>query len=360
LDIPRIIKDILTRREGLVVPGLGSFISEFQPASIGQDQKTIQPPRKKLRFDPSVREDADEILAGELVSREKITLDAAREKIKEYVDQIHNHLNREGRYEIEGLGVLEKKLAGAIEFRQAETPESNLGFEAISAEPFELESTREPTQTTPKTGKTPTTRPRRPSEKSTARKAGPTPPPQVTKKSGRRRVIWFSLLGVFILLLGFAGWYTGFYDYLLREWEQRQKTVQVTDTEKKKGEQEKSPQKTREKGATSDTSAKEAAIDQALDQMTDKKKALMYKEPVDTTNYHLIAGSFKKMANAREFQTQLKKMGYSSSVLNNEGLYRISVYEFDKKEDALVKLYAMRDTSELKSIWLLAVPEKDR
>lgn len=360
MDIPRIIKDILTRREGLVVPGLGSLISEFQPASIQQDQKTIQPPRKQLRIDPNIQEDADEILANELVSREKTTLEEARKKIGEYVDQIHNQLNREGRYEIEGIGVLEKKLAGAIELRQAETPESNLGFEAISAEPFELESTREPVKTSPKTGKTQATRASRPPEKGTAKTAGSTPPPPVTKRSGRRRVIWFSLLGVFLLLVGFAGWYTGFYDYLLREWEQRQKTEQVTDAKKKRDKQKEGREKAGESKAASDTSAREAALDQALDQMTDKKKALMYREPKDTTNYHLIAGSFKKMTNAREFQGQLKKMGYSSSILDNEGLYRISVYEFDKKEDALVKLYAMRDTSELKSIWLLAVPEKDR
>ena len=346
MDIPRIIKDLLTRREGLVIPGLGSLISEFQPASIRPDQKVIQPPRKKLRLDTKVQMDADEVLANELSSRQNISLEKAREEIRTLVDEIHNQLNSKGRYEIEGIGVLEKKLAGAIELKEAATPESDLGFEALTAEPFELETPTPPAQPSGA----------RQSEKATPKAP---PPPPVRKRSRRKTAVWLSALFVFLLLVGFAGWYTGFYDYVLYKWEQRQQTAQ---TPPKKPDKEK--RETAEQQATgqqaADTAGDESQVDQVLDKMTDKKQALMYKEKKDTIDYYIVAGSFRKMKNAHEFVRQLEARGYSASILEKNGLYRITVQSFDKKEDALVKLYQMRDTGKLESIWLLAAPEKDR
>lgn len=336
---------MLTRREGLVIPGLGSLISAFQPASIRADQKLIQPPRKKLRIDTGVQHDADEVLANELASRQNTSLEKAREQIQKYVDEIHNQLNTKGRYEIEGIGVLEKKLAGAIELKEAATPESDLGFEALRAEPFELE-----TSTPPR----PTAR-----QQQTGKKASQSPPPPVGKRSRKKMTIWLSALAVFLLLVGYAGWYTGFYDYVIRKWKQKQQTTQVPP-QKKEGNREATAEKKDAGQKAADTTGQDSPVDQVLDRMTDKKQALMYKEQKDTTDYYIVAGSFRKMKNAQEYCRQLKQKGYAASILEKNGLYRITVQSFDKKEDALVKLYQMRDTGKLESIWLLAAPERDR
>ena len=345
MDIPHIIKDLLTRREGLVIPGLGSLISEFQPASIRPDQKLIHPPGKKLRLDTNVKQDADEVLARELASRQNISLEKAREEIQRFVDAIFNQLNSKGKYEIEGIGVVEMKLAGTIELKESATPESDLGFEALAAEPFELESPA------------PSARPSRPPK--TTQAPPKTPPPPVRKRSRKKTTIWLSALALFLLLVGFAGWYTGFYDYVIHTWEQRQKTAQAPPKKTEKNKKKTTKQRTAGQKAT-DTTGEESQVDQVLDKMTDKKQALMYKEQRDTTDYHIVAGSFRKMKNAREFCSQLEEKGYAASILEKDGLYRITVMSFDRKEDALVKLYQMRDTGKLESIWLLAAPEKDR
>jgi len=325
LDIEYIIKDLLTRREGLVVPGLGSFISEFQPASIRKDKKIIQPPKKQFRFDPTVKADADNILAIRIAKKENITLQEAVDRIKKFTDNVHEQLKKEGSYTIEGLGTLEKKAEGVIDLRQAETPESTLGFEAIAAEPFELESPPEPTPVA-------------------------SSPPPAGKKSRKRRGVWITLLAVFLLLIGYAGWYTGFYDYLIYKWQQRQESRQVTKTPRQESPEKKERQPTQA----------ESGIDKALEEMTDKKKALMYREEKDLHTYYLVAGSFNKYENAKDYRQQLRKKGYSPKILEKDGLYRVSVLTFDKKEDALVKLYQMRDTGRLQSIWLLSVREKDQ
>ena len=332
MDIPHIIKDLLTKREGLVVPGLGSFISESQPASIRRDKKIIQPPRKQLRLDPTVQTDSDDILAREVASKKHISKEKARDHIRKYVEGIHQALQQKGSYQVAGIGLLEKKTGGVIELKQAETPDSDLGFEAIAAEPFELESAPQPT-------KTPSSPP-------------PPKPSATKKKKSGKKTLWITVLSVFLLLVGYAGWYTGFYDYLLLQWEQRQEDKQTAEV--------RSSQKPEKGQETEKNKQPESQIDQALDKMTDKKKALMYQENRDTSTYYLVAGSFKRYDNAREFREQLKHKGYTARILEKDNLFRVTVQTFNKKEDALVKLYQMRDTGRLKSIWLLTVREKDR
>jgi cell division septation protein DedD len=321
---------LLTKREGLVVPGLGSFISEFQPASIRQDKKMIHPPRKQFRFDPTVKEDADNVLASGIARQKEMDLEEAVKEIEQFTDEVKKQLEDQGSYELRGLGMLEKKPGGVIDLKQAETEEADLGFEAIAAEPFELE--------------TPPKQPRKTTAPSTP------PPPPVKKRSRRKSTIWLTILAVFLLLIGYAGWYTGFYDYVLRQWKQRQQTSQATTPPTRK-----QPQTQEQQPASSDDK-----IDRALDRMTDKKQALMYKEEKDTSTYYLVAGSFKKYENAQEFVGQLREKGYSPDILEKDNLFRVTIQTFDKKQDALVKLYQVRDTGQLKSIWLLSVREKDR
>ena len=329
MDIAFIIKDLLTKRDGLVVPGLGSFIAEFRPASIGRDRKVIHPPQKQLRFDPRIKTDADHILANELATREKTDNQKARDQINQFVQKVNDELREQGQSEIKGVGILEKKAGGVIDLRKADIPEANLGFEDIAAEPFELENTPEPARIT----------------------SAVSPPPD-GKKSRRKSAVWITSLTILLLLIGYAGWYTGFYDYLIYKWEQHRKAGQVSRVQK--------PAKETQSEKTTRPGASDSKIDEALDQMTDKKKALMYEEPVDTNTYYLVAGSFKRYDNAREFSQQIEQKGYNAQILEKDNLFRVTVQTFDRKEDALVKLYQMRDTGRLKSIWLLTVREKDQ
>jgi len=493
LDIAFIIRDLLTRREGLVIPGLGSLIAEFRSASIAEDRKVIEPPRKIVRFDPGVTEDADEILAGEIAQRENTGIEEARQKIREYVDAVQGELNQHEKVEIKDFGTLKKDVEGVIQFEQSLKAEDNLGFEEISAEPFELEggsgrpgkgkarekdqrasgsgdsvfsregstgagagesgSTSSESKGTPSgppgdqsassagsapsaestssTGSTPSKESTRSGESSssatgqpasagssTSRGAtsgsstsqargsgstshkpprsgpagtGSTPPPPPPKKSSRKKAIWFTLLGIFLLLVGYAGWYTGFYDYLIHKWQQRQEETESQRAQNRQQNQKKagaggSPEKQKpqakdktgvspnkqkeqaearanaspEKQKTSQQKQKDAQMDRVIDKMTDKKRALMYEEKKDTSTYYLVAGSFKRHENAREFRRQLKDQGYPAQILHRDNLYRVTVKTYDKKQQALVKLYQMRDTGKLESIWLLSVPEKDR
>jgi cell division protein FtsN len=169
--------------------------------------------------------------------------------------------------------------------------------------------------------------------------------------------LWI-LTGILLVIIAGGGYYTGFFDYLAYKIRNQEILKQIYIP--KEHEQSNKQTTTLADDTTMDTTSVSPEIRRAINRMTDKKRALMYKEPEDSKTYHIIAGSFQVRSNAIDYRDQLIKKGFKAKVLENESLFRISVKSFDEKEDALVELYQMRDSGKLKSIWLLAVQEKDR
>jgi nucleoid DNA-binding protein len=322
LDILYQIKDLLLSRDGLVIPGLGSIVVDYLPAEIDRKNNQILPPRRKYTFNPTIKTDADNILANQLVKEYKISNEEAEKEIKQFVEQVKKALSENREFMFEGIGKLLQDDKGKLVFQEEE---KLMGMDPLSAEPFELEGQESPTTTT--TRKTPLQ----------------TSPPRKKRKTTR----YLTLIAVFLILLFVgAGLYTGFFTFYIEKFTKKP----VAETEKPGN----TPQQ--KKDAPADTTA--ARLDQTIHKMTDKKRALMYEEPAVKREYHLITGSFKRRVNAEEFQTKLKKDGFSSRILEKDGLFRVSVQSFSSKEDALVSLYHMRDTTPYKSVWLLTVSEK--
>ncbi|MFP4621971.1 MAG: SPOR domain-containing protein [Bacteroidales bacterium] len=336
MDIPIIIREILAKREGLVIPGLGSLIARYQPAEIDTQKKVIQPPKKEVRFNPNITNDNDQILAKYIASRENITLNLAQTLIQNFVQNTRNKLAQKGSFTLEGIGTLKKEENGNIEL----VPEGglllNLGFEEMQAEPFEPEK---PPRVKKESGHSP-------------------PPPPPPLKYRRKSIIWIAV-SLFLLVIIAGGYYTGFFDYLNYKIENMEIFQKISETGPGEENMEEPP--ARIEDTIKDTSSVSREIKQTVNQMTDKKRALMYKEPEEETKtYHIIAGSFQVRSNAREYTNQLTEKGFTPKILEHNSLFRISVKSFADKEDALVELYRMRDSGKLKSIWLLGVQEKDR
>jgi cell division septation protein DedD len=83
-------------------------------------------------------------------------------------------------------------------------------------------------------------------------------------------------------------------------------------------------------------------------------------KPVDTSDktlykYYVIIGSFKSVANAREYNVGLTKEGFTPAILENEnGLFRISVGGYDDEKAARAKIAGIRATYEAhRDVWLL-------
>jgi cell division protein FtsN len=75
----------------------------------------------------------------------------------------------------------------------------------------------------------------------------------------------------------------------------------------------------------------------------------------DPHRYFVIIGSFRNPENAKKYQAQILKEGFSSEVLKNEaGLYRVSVMSTDEIETARDDIRRIRRIyQEYSDTWLL-------
>jgi len=83
-------------------------------------------------------------------------------------------------------------------------------------------------------------------------------------------------------------------------------------------------------------------------------------KPVDKNDktlyaFYVIIGSFRSVDNARQFNTDLVRKGFSPSILENEnGLYRISVGGYNVESAARAKIAEIRaNYREHRDVWLL-------
>ncbi len=330
MDVLYHIKDLLLSRNGLVIPGLGSFIVNYLPAEVDKSKNKILPPRRSYSFNNRIKEDSDKILIKRLTSAYNVTQKEASEKVKEFVSEVSKALDSKKEYKIEGIGKFYKDEKGTLQFADESELEKRLGLDDLEAQPFILEKT-EKTDAPPKA-------------KTTIR--------QPQKKKKRRKAGFYLSVAAAILLVLFVvgGIYSGFFTYYYNKFSKE------LLTEKK---QQDIPAEQKQNSQIKDTT-KSSQLDTRIDKMTDKKKALMYEEKKEKAHYHLVAGSFKKRTNAETFQKELSKQGYSSEILEKNGLFRVSIHSYTKKEEALVSLYHIRDTTPFKSVWLLTLREKDQ
>lgn len=342
LDILFYIKDLLLKREGLVIPGLGSFITKSQPSKIDQTGKKLIPPKKQISFNPSITRDDDHILANTLVNQENISIDEANEAINKQVETIKQTLQNNKKFEIHGLGNFILDENNKIAFSEINKEHETLGLIEIEAEPLE------PSHPSPQR-KTPSTPPK--------------PSPKQAKASHRKRSLkWYWIAAILVLLIGIGGasLYYNFWNNL-----QFKNLLSGEETEKQK-------EKAQKTSIVIPDTGKLAKINKKIDQYTDKKKALMYKEqrkdtaesspvkPQDSYSYHLVVGSFKKRVNAEEFSKQVREKGFKPTILERDNLFRVVVKSFNNKNKALVSLYHLRDTGKIKSVWLLTVSETNQ
>jgi len=117
---------------------------------------------------------------------------------------------------------------------------------------------------------------------------------------------------------------------------------------------------TRERPEVSTLKIEEVVKD--LKEQTPTEQAVDYSKedisiisPKIETPYHLIAASFKYEAPARETLDKYKRNGFSEAQLlhSDNGRFRVALFSFAARENAVEKLYALRKDEAYKNVWLL-------
>ncbi len=109
------IKLLLYTQECVIIPDFGGFVTQHKPAYLDKKTHIIYPPSKHVGFNRKLRGN-DGLLAHEICMQEGIGFPEAMQRVKQWVNDCHECIQRTKRLEISGLGVFYLE-AERIQFR---------------------------------------------------------------------------------------------------------------------------------------------------------------------------------------------------------------------------------------------------
>ena len=326
LDIKKYIKELLLiENQGVVIPGLGGFVAEYEPAAFDVSENKFLPPTQKIHFNPAYSF-SDKNLVDFIAQKEKIDTDKANLHLKEFVTQVKKQLNAGKNVDFPEIGTLHRNPKGNILFtwdKRSNLLAEAFGLKNLAAKPIE--------------------QPARPTV-------------AIKKKSKTVKKIFIAIVSAAaILIIIVLSWY-------LTDGYKNFDFIASNKSIPKKNNAVKKPKSKTYLDSIAKADSIKAVINETIDETTDKKEALFYQEPEikpakdqqQFNQFHIIAGSFKKMENAEKYCSDLKTMGYEPEIIESgKNLLRISIYSYPDEISALKKLYKLRETSEIKSVWIL-------
>ena len=322
VDIKDYIKELLFTNQGVIIPGLGGFVSEYEPAAFDVSENKFLPPSKKITFNPEYSYH-DSLLIEFISKKEKIAKENVEKNLQEFVKDTKYKLKKGEEINFPEIGTLTQNTKGQISFSQSK--ESNLLTDSFGLK--SVKTTQPVSDVVQKTIK--------------------------PRRSFKKAIIITSAAVVLVALIISAWFFTqGFSDFSLISSTNKTEVEQVNNKIKEITE--------KNLDSIAQADSLKALIVNSIDDNTDKKDALFYQEPAKEkpkpqySEFYIIAGSFKRMENAEKFSAQLKTKGYNPQIIKSEeNLIRISIYSYTDETEALKQLYKLRETSEIKSVWIL-------
>ena len=322
---------MLIANQGVIIPDLGGFISEYEPACFDVNENKFLPPSNKILFKPEYSYQ-DNLLVDLISEKENLNKEEANKRLKDFVEDLISKLKKGEKIAFPEVGTLSHDVKGNIVFIQ--TKESNLlpnsfGLKSIKSKPIvnHLKETR-------------------------------VSAPLHQKKSYKKLIIISSSV-ILILTVIFASWY-------LTDGFSNLKSISSNDINTETS-RNLDIINTTERNLDSIAKADsiKAIINQSIDENTDKKDALFYSKPEEEqtkeaksqySKFYIIAGSFKRIENAEKYAEGIRSKGYETEIIKSDkNLIRISIYTFTDETSALKELYKLREKADLKSVWILKV-----
>ena len=325
MKIQDYIRELLIKNQGVIIPGFGGFVSEYEPSVFDVTENKFLPPAKKILFKKEYSY-TDNLLIDYISEKENITKEESAEELKNFIERLQKSLGNGEKIAINGVGELGKNSKGEIFFEQDK--ESNLLADSFGLKAIKTKPIQQPKKEI---------------------KHAP-----VVKKKTNKKVVYLS--AIVVVLIGITG-----ITWLLSDGFSNFNFITGNDDKVAHTENHidiRNTQMYLDSIARADSI--KAMINQSIDETTNKKDALFYQEPKKEepkskySNFYIIAGSFKKMENAEKFASGLKSKGYSTEIIQSgENLYRISIAHFSDETSALKELYKLREKPDIKSVWIL-------
>lgn len=136
IELQRHIEILLLTNDCVIVPGLGGFMAHHIEARFDEEDNTFVPPLRTLGFNQNLTMN-DSLLVQSYIECYDVSYPEALRRIEDEVNELRQHLQTEGSYELNDIGVLTLNSEGNIEFRPCEAGILTPGLYGLGT--FEME-----------------------------------------------------------------------------------------------------------------------------------------------------------------------------------------------------------------------------
>jgi cell division septation protein DedD len=135
LNLRTIVYDLLWEHECVVVPDFGAFIVNPRSAIVEENQNLILPPSNEISFNPAVKKN-DALLVNFVADQLNWDYSKAKEEVLKAASAWERKLSLERFLELEGVGTFRKTDDGRLIFQQAN--EENFSHASYGLQPLRL------------------------------------------------------------------------------------------------------------------------------------------------------------------------------------------------------------------------------
>ena len=139
IELERHIEILLLDNDCVIVPDLGGFMAHYSEAHYDDSDQIFLPPSRTLGFNPALKMN-DSLLAQSYIEAYDISYPEALKRIEDEVNELRQHIENEGYYELNDIGVLRVNEYGSYEFEPCEagilTP-ALYGLSSVEIDPLE-------------------------------------------------------------------------------------------------------------------------------------------------------------------------------------------------------------------------------
>ena len=146
IELSKHIEILLLENDCVIVPGLGGFITHYQPAHYEEADSVFMPPSRIVGFNSQLTMN-DGLLVQSYMQVYHLDYPDALKKIAEEVEKLTETLHKEGVAEMAGIGVLHYTIYGTYEFLPEEKgvlSPTLYALDGFSIAPLSLETVEEP------------------------------------------------------------------------------------------------------------------------------------------------------------------------------------------------------------------------
>ena len=337
-DLTKEIKDLLYYNESVIIPGFGAFITRYESARVDPSSKTLNPPKRNVEFKKNLAHD-DELLTKHVAKSFDISEEKATEIINKAIQELKEKLARGKTVTFEGIGsIIEDPRFGYI-FEAGKDinllPDS-FGMEEVKL--FDIEESEEE-KIEPLPVKKPETL--------------KTEPVSGKKEKKKKSKSWLVILvtAIIVVFLVVLYIFTNVYGVVFNSIDEfvnsDRNEEEVIDS---------ALQNYLETYGVGAELSEKTRMSDALSP-EDKRATNVLMDKSDTT-YYIVAGSFLDMVNARKMQTSLEKEGYKPEIISNDNKFRVVLYSFKNKDQALNELERVRVRKNKENAWILKKTDK--